>query len=67
MNFVIIWGLFLVLSVTAIPLAFSIGLTPLLFSLGTGKYPLTVTFQSIVSVSESFVLLAVPLFTLAAR
>jgi C4-dicarboxylate transporter DctM subunit len=66
-NFVIIWGLFLVLSVTAIPLAFSIGLTPLLFSLGTGKYPLTITFQSIVSASESFVLLAVPLFTLAGQ
>ncbi|HWU40626.1 MAG TPA: TRAP transporter large permease [Candidatus Acidoferrum sp.] len=65
MNFVIIWGLFLVLSVTAVPLAFSIGLTPLLFSLGTGKYPLTVIFQSIVTVNESFELLALPFFILA--
>ena len=65
MNFAIIWGLFLVLSVTAIPLAFSIGLTPLLFYLGTGKYPLTVIFQSIVSVNESFELLALPFFVLA--
>jgi C4-dicarboxylate transporter DctM subunit len=65
MNFAIIWGLFLVLSITAIPLAFSIGLTPLLFFLGTGKYPLTVIFQSIVSVNESFTLLALPFFVLA--
>ncbi len=65
MNFAVIWGLFLVLSVTAIPLAFSIGLTPLLFYLGTGKYPLTVIFQSIVSVNESFTLLALPFFVLA--
>jgi C4-dicarboxylate transporter DctM subunit len=65
MNFVVIWGLFLVLSVTAIPLAFSIGLTPLLFFLGTGKYALTVIFQSIVSVNESFTLLALPFFVLA--
>ena len=65
MNFAIIWGLFLGLSVTAIPLAFAIGLTPLLFYLVTGKYSLTVIFQSIVSVNESFTLLALPFFVLA--
>ncbi len=65
MSFAIIWGLFLLLSVTAIPLAFSIGLTPLLFFLGTGKYPFTVIFQSIVTVNESFELLALPFFVLA--
>lgn len=65
MNFVILWGLFLGLSVTAIPLAFAIGLTPLLFFLGTGKYSLAVIFQSIVSVNESFTLLALPFFVLA--
>ena len=65
MNFVILWGLFLGLSATAIPLAFAIGLTPLLFFLGTGKYSLTVIFQSIVSVNESFTLLALPFFVLA--
>ena len=65
MNFAIIWGLFLLLSLTAIPLAFSIGLTPLLFFLGTAKYPFTVIFQSIVSVNESFELLALPFFVLA--
>ena len=65
MNFVVIWGLFLGLSATAIPLAFSIGLTPLLFGLFTGKFPLTVIFQSIVSTNESFTLLALPFFVLA--
>ena len=65
MNFVIIWGLFLGLSVTAIPLAFSIGLTPLLFGLMSGKFSLTVIFQSIVSINESFTLLALPFFILA--
>jgi len=64
-NFVIIWGLFLGLSVTAIPLAFSIGLTPLLFGLISGKFSLTVIFQSIVSINESFTLLALPFFILA--
>ena len=53
MNFVVIWGLFLGLSVTGIPLAFSIGLTPLLFGLFTGRSSLTVIFQSIVSTNES--------------
>lgn len=65
MNFVVLWGLFLGLSCTAIPLAFAIGLTPLLFFLGTGKYALSVIFQSIVTVNESFTLLALPFFILA--
>jgi C4-dicarboxylate transporter DctM subunit len=65
MNFVVLWGLFLGLSCTAIPLAFAIGLTPLLFFLGTGKYALSVIFQSIVGVNESFTLLALPFFVLA--
>ncbi len=65
MNFVVLWGLFLGLSCTAVPLAFAIGLTPLLFFLGTGKYALSVIFQSIVTVNESFTLLALPFFILA--
>ena len=65
MTFLVIWGLFLGLSVTAIPLAFSIGLTPLLYFLGSGKYPVPVIFQSIVGVNESFTLLALPFFVLA--
>jgi C4-dicarboxylate transporter, DctM subunit len=65
MNFVVIWGLFIGLSATAIPLAFSIGLTPLLFGLFTGKFSLTVIFQAIVSTNESFTLLALPFFILA--
>ncbi|MBP1778908.1 MAG: dctM 7, partial [candidate division NC10 bacterium] len=65
MNFVVIWGFFLGLSCTAIPLAFAIGLTPLLFFLGTGKYAPAVIFQSIVSINESFTLLALPFFVLA--
>ena len=65
MNFVLIWGLFLGLSATAIPLAFAIGLTPLLFGLVTGKVTLAVIFQSIVSANESFTLLALPFFVLA--
>src|SRR5512139_1974461 len=65
MVFLVIWGLFLGLSVTAIPLAFSIGLTPLLFGLMSGKFSLTVIFQSIVSINESFTLLALPFFILA--
>jgi C4-dicarboxylate transporter DctM subunit len=64
-NFVVIWGLFLGLSCTAIPLAFAIGLTPLAYFLGTGKYTPAVIFQSIVSTSESFTLLALPFFILA--
>jgi C4-dicarboxylate transporter DctM subunit len=65
MNFVVIWGLFLGLSCTAIPLAFAIGLTPLVFYLETGKYTPAVIFQSIVSINESFTLLALPFFVLA--
>jgi C4-dicarboxylate transporter DctM subunit len=65
MNFVVIWGLFLGLSCTAIPLAFAIGLTPLLFFLGSGKYTPAVIFQSIVSTNESFTLSALPFFVLA--
>jgi C4-dicarboxylate transporter DctM subunit len=64
-NFVVIWGLFLGLSCTAIPLAFAIGLTPLLFFLWSGKYEPAVIFQSIVNTSESFTLLALPFFVLA--
>lgn len=65
MNFAVLWGLFFIFSFTAIPLAFAIGLTPILFHLFTGKYPVAVVFQSLVKVNESFTLLAVPFFILA--
>ena len=65
MNFTILWGLFLLLSFTAVPLAFAIGLTPIVFHLISGKYPVVVVFQSLVKVNESFTLLAVPFFILA--
>jgi C4-dicarboxylate transporter DctM subunit len=64
-SFVVIWALFLGLSATAIPLAFAIGLTPLLFFFGSGRYEPVVIFQSLLSTSESFSLLALPFFILA--
>ena len=65
MELVLLGFLFCFFCATAVPLAFSIGLTVLLFFLITGKYSLTVIFQNIVSVNESFTLLALPFFVLA--
>ena len=49
MELVLLGFLFCFFCVTAVPLAFSIGLSVLLFFLITGKYSLTVIFQNIVS------------------
>ena len=65
MELVLLGFLFCFFCATAVPLAFSIGLSVLLFFLITGKYSLTVIFQNIVSVNESFTLLALPFFVLA--
>ena len=51
--------------VTAIPLAFAMGLSVVLFFLLSGKYSLIVVAQSMVTVNESFTLLALPFFVLA--
>ena len=64
MGIAILWGLFFLLTATGIPLAFGIGLSPLLYTLWAGIPP-TVVFQSIISVNESFTLLALPFFILA--
>jgi len=60
----ILWSLFFGLSFIGIPLAFAIGLAPLVYVLFAG-IPAGVVFQSIVTVSESFTLLALPFFILA--
>jgi len=57
--------LFCLFCATAVPLAFAIGLSVLLFFILSGKYSLAVIFQTLVSVNESFTLLALPFFVLA--
>jgi C4-dicarboxylate transporter DctM subunit len=65
MELILLGFFFCLFCATAVPLAFSIGLSVVLFFILSGKYSLTVVAQSIVSVNESFTLLALPFFILA--
>jgi tripartite ATP-independent transporter DctM subunit len=60
----LIWIVFLVLCGTAVPLAFAIGMAPLVYALWTGL-PTAAVFQPLVAATESFTLLALPFFILA--
>lgn len=65
MDVILLCFFFCLFCVTGVPLAFSIGVPLVLFFIISGKYSLTVIFQSMVSVNESFTLLALPFFVLA--
>ena len=65
MELVLLGLFFCLFCATAVPLAFSIGLSVVLFFILSGKYSLMVVAQSVVTVNESFTLLALPFFILA--
>jgi len=65
MDLIALGVFFCLFCVTAIPLAFAIGLSVVFFFLLSGKYSLIVVAQSVVTVNESFTLLALPFFVLA--
>ncbi len=56
---------FVVLLILGMPVAFVIGITGLVFFLSTPDVPLQVMSQRLVSASQSFTLLAIPLFVFA--
>jgi C4-dicarboxylate transporter DctM subunit len=62
---IVLWGVFFLFAFTGVPLAFALAWAPVVFFVVSDKYPLAVVFQSIVSVNESVVLLALPFFVLA--
>lgn len=57
--------LFLVFLVLGMPVAFAIGLAGLAFFLSTPDLPLAILTQNVVSPSQNFTLLAIPLFVFA--
>lgn len=56
---------FLVLLLTAVPVAFTVGLAAFVGLWWSGQYPLTIIIQQIFQGVDSFALLAIPLFILA--
>ena len=56
---------FLILLVFNVPLAFTIGISSILFFIGNPNLPLTVPVTNMVSSTQSFPLLAVPFFVMA--
>jgi len=65
MSSIILFVTLLVLIFLGVPIVFSIGLSSAAFLLITGMKPLTIIAQRTMTGMDSFVLLAVPLFTLA--
>lgn len=65
MEAALLLGVMLVLLALGIPIAFSIGLSSALFILVTGLTKLVVIPQRIIVGADSFVFLAIPLFTLS--
>lgn len=57
--------LFLALMFLGMPVAFAIGVAAIIFYLAPGTVPTAIAIQKIVSATQSFPLLAVPLFVLA--
>ena len=55
-------GVFLALLFLGMPVAFAIGLSGFVFMLATPNIPLSIVVQRIVSQTQSFTLLAIPLF-----
>lgn len=58
-------GVMAVLLAFGVPVAFSIGLSSMIFLLTTGLKPMVVVAQSSVNGVDSFTMLAIPMFTLA--
>ncbi|MFC2479082.1 MAG: TRAP transporter large permease subunit, partial [Treponema socranskii subsp. buccale] len=56
---------FLVLLLLGMPVAFSIGISGLLFFLITPGLPYTIVVQKALSTTQSFTMLAIPLFIFA--
>ena len=65
MTMLLLFGLFAVLVVLQIPIAFAMGLSSLAVIGFTQPVPLTIVVQRIGSGLDSFVLLAIPLFVLS--
>jgi len=58
-------GVFLVLLFLGMPVAFAIGLAGFVFMLATPNIPISISVQRIVAQTQSFTLLAIPLFIFA--
>jgi len=58
-------GVFLVLLFLCMPVAFAIGLAGFVFMLATPNIPISISVQRIVAQTQSFTLLAIPLFIFA--
>ena len=65
MTMLLLFGLFAILVVLQIPIAFAMGLSSLAVIGFTQPVPLTIVVQRIGSGLDSFVLLAIPLFVLS--
>jgi len=61
----LLFGVFLVLLFLGMPVAFAIGLAGFAFMLATPNIPISISVQRIVAQTQSFTLLAIPLFIFA--
>jgi len=61
----LVFAAFLVLLLLGMPVAFAIGISGFLFFLFTDGIPLTITVQKALSTTQSFTMLAIPLFIFA--
>ncbi|WP_273123131.1 TRAP transporter large permease [Metabacillus sp. HB246100] len=61
----LVFGIFIFLLLLGMPVAFSIGISGLFFFLTTPEVPMSIAVQKTLSTSQSFTMLAIPLFIFA--
>ncbi len=66
-NVVLLMGLFLLLMVLGVPIAFSLSISALVTAIATGQFPATAIIHRMIGNSSSYTLLAIPFFILAAK
>lgn len=66
-NVLLLMGVFLVLMVLGVPIAFSLSISAIVTALATGEFAATAIVHRMIGNSSSYTLLAIPFFILAAK
>lgn len=67
MTLLVLLGIFAVLAFIGVPLAFALGLATVSVIVGLGNVPLTIVLERLILGTDNFILVAIPLFILAAN
>jgi tripartite ATP-independent transporter DctM subunit len=66
-NVILLMGVFLILMILGVPIAFSLSISAIVTALATGEFAATAIIHRMIGNSSSYTLLAIPFFILAAK